>query len=226
MEIDLVVLWVDGNDTEYVKLLNKYKSMQDGNKIREGTISARFRNNDELKYLLRSVEKNAKFIRYIHLVTNGQIPKWLNINNPKIKLVTHSQIMPQNVLPTFNSSAIEVCTVNIPNLSDHFLFSNDDMYIVKPVSERFFFNKNGYPIVRFKPNYHPERNIEKCYDRRLKFTTEIFYSKFNKKMNFFEHHTMDAFYKPDAQKCIEFFKKEFDMVTSCRLLNQQRQYVH
>lgn len=216
MDIDLVVLWVDGNDSEHIKILNKYKNMQDENKIREGTISARFRNNDELKYLLRSVEKNAKFIRYVHLVTNGQIPKWLNINNPKIKLVTHSQIMPQNALPTFSSPAIEACIVNIPNLSDRFLYSNDDMYIVKTVSEKTFFNKNGYPIVRFKPNYHPEKKIEKCYDRILKFTSEIFYSKFNKKMNFFEHHNIDAFYKPDVLKCIELFKKEFDIVTNYR----------
>ncbi len=55
MDIDLVVLWVGGNDSEHIKILNKYKNMQDENKIREGTISARFRNNDELKYLLRSV---------------------------------------------------------------------------------------------------------------------------------------------------------------------------
>ena len=216
MDIDLVVLWVDGNDSEHIKMLNKYKNMQDVKVNSESTIPARFRSNDELRYMLRSVEKNAKFIRYIHLVTNGQVPKWLNVNNPKIKLVTHSQIIPQSVLPTFNSSAIEVCTVNIPDLSDHFLYSNDDMFIVKPVSENFFFNKNGYPVLRFIPNYHPEKEVEKCYDRSLKFTYEIFYSEFNKKMNFFEHHNMDAFYKPDVQKCIEIFKKEFDIVTSCR----------
>ena len=216
MDIDFVVLWVDGGDSEHIKIFNKYKNMQNGGNSHEGEISARFRDNDELKYLLRSVEKNAKFVRYIHLVTNGQIPKWLNTQNPKIKLVTHSQIMPQSALPTFNSAAIEACIANIPNLSDHFLYSNDDFYIAKPVSEKFFFNKKGYPISRLKPNYHPEKKVEKCYDTRLRFTSEIFYSKFNKRMNFFEHHNIDAFYKPDVLKCIEIFKKEFDMVANFR----------
>ena len=216
MDIDLVILWVDGNDSEHIKILNKYKNMQNTEITPEATITARFRNNDELKYLLRSVEKNAKFIRYIHLVTNGQIPKWLNTNNPKIKLVTHSQIMPQSALPTFSSPAIEACIVNIPDLSDHFLYSNDDFFIARPVSESFFFNKRGYPVVRLKTNYHPEKKAVKCYDTRQQFTSEIFFSKFNKKMNFFEHHNIDAFYKPDVLKCIEIFKKEFDAVTNYR----------
>ena len=94
------------------------------------------------------------------MVTNGQIPKWLNINNPKIKLVTHSQIMPQNALPTFSSPAIEACIVNIPNLSDRFLYSNDDMYIVKTVSEKTFFNKNGYPIVRLNQTIILKRRLK------------------------------------------------------------------
>ena len=216
MDIDLVVPWVDGNDIEHIKLKNKYKTLLEDKVNDESVIPARHRDNNELKYLFRSVEQNAKFIRYIFLVTNGQIPKWLNTNNPKIKLITHSQIMPKDSLPTFNSGAIEVCIANIPDLSDTFLYSNDDFFIAKPVTEKDFFTKEGYPIARLKQNYHPEKKDTKCYNTRLQFTSEVFYSKFNKRMNFFEHHNIDAFYKPDVLKCIEIFKNEVDTVKNCR----------
>lgn len=52
----------------------------------------RFADNEELKYSLRSVQKFAPWIRNIHIVTNGQIPAWLNLEHPKINLVTHRVI--------------------------------------------------------------------------------------------------------------------------------------
>lgn len=218
MDIDLVVLWVDGNDIEHIKLKNKYKEILGKKVNKEATIDARFKDNGELKYLLRSVEQNAKFIRNIFLVTNGQIPSWLNINNPKIKLINHKDIMPADALPTFNSAAIEACIVNIPNLSNCFIYANDDMFIAKPINEDFFFTKNGYPISRLKIDFNPnktEQNME-LYNTRLSFTKNIFFNKFHKKMNFFEHHNIDAFYKPDVLKCIEEFGEEFDKVVHCK----------
>jgi UDP-N-acetylglucosamine-lysosomal-enzyme len=45
--------------------------------------------NEELRYSLRSIEKYAPWVRHIYLVTNGQVPYWLNMTNPKITVVTH-----------------------------------------------------------------------------------------------------------------------------------------
>jgi UDP-N-acetylglucosamine-lysosomal-enzyme len=41
-------------------------------------------------------------------VTNGQIPYWLNLDHPRLTLVTHDQIFEDaGDLPTFSSPAIE-----------------------------------------------------------------------------------------------------------------------
>ena len=58
--------------------------------------------HDELLYSLRSVEQYAPWFRRIYIVTDGQVPVWLNLSHPKIRLVTHSEIF-ENVadLPTF-----------------------------------------------------------------------------------------------------------------------------
>lgn len=212
MNIDLVVLWVDGSDIEHIKQKNKYKALLGQEVTAEAKLAYRFRDNGELKYLLRSIEKNANFIRQIFLVTNGQRPKWLKLNNPKIKIINHNQIMPQTALPTFNSYAIEFCITNIPGLADTFLYANDDFIIAKPISENFFFNKKGYPVSRLKTVFYPEQNIENLdsYDKSIIFTLDLFKKKFNKKFYLMEHHNIDAFYKPDVLNCLKEFQDNFD----------------
>lgn len=104
----------------------------------------RFADNNELKYSLRSLEKFAPWVRNIFLVTNGQVPDWLNINHPKIKLVTHDQIFPnKSHLPTFSSPAIEVNLHRIEGLSQRFLYFNDDIFLAKSTLKEDFLTKNN-----------------------------------------------------------------------------------
>ena len=55
----------------------------------ENTRRNRFADNDELRYSLRSLERFAPWIRNVIIVTNGQIPNWLNVEHPQIRLVQH-----------------------------------------------------------------------------------------------------------------------------------------
>jgi UDP-N-acetylglucosamine-lysosomal-enzyme len=61
-------------------------------------------------------------------VTNGQIPNWLNLDNPRMTLVAHSDIFENAThLPTFSSPAIEAHLHKIPGLSQKFIYLNDDV---------------------------------------------------------------------------------------------------
>ena len=111
MKVDLVIPWVCESES-FQKERAKY---QTDNINEQATYEVRFKDNCELKYLLRSVETNASFINKIFLVTNGQIPDWLNLKHPKLQLINHKEIFPHDALPTFNTLAIEACIVNIPN---------------------------------------------------------------------------------------------------------------
>ena len=105
----------------------------------EVTEPERFRNNDELKYSLRSVEKYAPFFRKIFLVTNGQVPDWLDTSYEKLVLITHDQIFTnKSHLPTFNSNAIESHVHRIPGLAKNFILFNDDFFIGKKASVEDF----------------------------------------------------------------------------------------
>ena len=143
-KIDFVVLWVDPSDKKWQESRKKYaKQSNNANDIDND--NARYRDWDNFKYWFRGVEKFAPWVNKVHLVTNGQIPKWLNINHPKLNIVNHSDIMPKDALPTFNSNAIELCLHNIPGLSEQFVLFNDDVFITKKVKPTDFF-KNGKPV--------------------------------------------------------------------------------
>eukprot|EP00111_Clytia_hemisphaerica_P018309 TCONS_00054184-protein len=110
--------------------------------------SNRFADNDELKYSLRSVEKFVPWIRKIFIVTNGQIPSWLDLHHPRIQLVTHDDIFVNKThLPTFSSPAIEAHIHRIPGLSKKFIYMNDDVFFGAPVwPDDFFTHSKGHKI--------------------------------------------------------------------------------
>ncbi len=119
MKIDLVYLWCDGSDPKWLKK-KEYWQQKYGLVNAEAAYSCRFIQHDELKFSLRSVEMYMPWINHIFIVSDEQVPEWLDTDNPKISIVDHRDIIPEDALPTFNSNAIEACLCNIPGLSEHF----------------------------------------------------------------------------------------------------------
>lgn len=139
--IDFVLTWVDGNDPEWQKQMNYYKnqSMPEADRLSNNSGSNRFRDWDLLRYWFRGVEKNAPWVHKIHFVTCGQKPEWLNTEHPKLVLVDHKDFIPEKYLPTFNSSTIMMNLGRIPDLSEHFVNFNDDLFLIDRVKESDFF---------------------------------------------------------------------------------------
>ena len=110
--------------------------------------ASRFADNQELRYSLRSVEKFAPWVRQIFIVTNGQIPSWLNLDNPRIKIVTHAEIFTnKSHLPTFSSPAIESHLHKIPGLSKKFIYLNDDVMFGEEVwPDDFYTHAKGQKV--------------------------------------------------------------------------------
>ncbi|PSN30812.1 hypothetical protein C0J52_26045 [Blattella germanica] len=109
---------------------------------------SRFEDKEELRYSLRSLERYAPWVRHVYLVTNGQIPYWLDLENPRLTIITHEMIFPERShLPTFSSPAIESHLHRIPGLSKQFLYLNDDVMFGKEVwPDDFITNANGQKV--------------------------------------------------------------------------------
>ncbi len=207
--IDIVYLWCNSNDATWRakknQELKKYNKPLDN----DATNECRFINNDELIYSLRSLEKYAPWINNIFIVTDNQVPLQIDTTNPKIHIIDHTQILPESALPTFNATAIETALNNIPNLSEHFLFANDDMFFGRPVSKSFFFNDDGVPIFRFNKRRILNKPYRHLYGNMVSSAYSLVKKNIGKSFPYFPHHNIDAYRKSDIDECVEFFKDGF-----------------
>jgi len=138
MDIDVVILWVDGSDPAWLEEKAKYTAPAelDSNSVN------RYRDWGLLPYWFRAVERFMPWVRKIHFVTWGHVPGFLNLNAPKLNVVSHNQFIPAEYLPTFNSHTIEMNIHRIPGLADKFIYFNDDMFPLRPMHEKSFFQNN------------------------------------------------------------------------------------
>ncbi len=139
-KIDFVITWVDGSDPEWLTQKARYCPADQDN----GSTDNRYRDWGWLRYWFRGVEQYAPWVNRVFFVTNGQCPPWLNLDHPKLRFVRHSDYIPAEYLPTFNSNVIELFLNRIPDLSEHFVLFNDDMYLFAPVHPSDFF-RDGVP---------------------------------------------------------------------------------
>ena len=139
-DIDIVVMWVDGNDPEWLKEKVKY-SVDDN---ADGSVY-RYRDWGLLRYWFRGIDKFAPWVRKVHFVTWGHVPDWLDTANPKLNIVKHEDFIPKKYLPTFSANTIEDNIHRIKGLAEKFILFNDDFYLINETKPEDFF-KNGLPM--------------------------------------------------------------------------------
>ncbi len=143
--VDAVITWVDGNDINHAqKIVDCFSRM--GIEHHAAAIPTRFNQCGEIDCCIKSILRFAPWIRTLHIVTDDQTPSIIQqfAGTPyesKLKLVDHRDIFLgfEHFLPTFNSLAIESVLWRIKNLSDRFIYFNDDCSLVRPVVYDDFF---------------------------------------------------------------------------------------
>src|SRR5690606_13061595 len=82
----------------------------------------------------------------------------------------------KHFLPSFNSNVIEIYMHKIPGLTEHFVYFNDDFFIINNVGKERFF-KNGLPndIAAFRINLGTS-----LWSKNLKNNISIINQRFNK----------------------------------------------
>lgn len=145
--------WVDGAAPGFQETLAAAIGEGRDEYRRNAVLPRRFRDNGELRYSLRSLEAHAPWIRNVYLVTNGQVPDWLDLANSRLRLVRHDELFERpDQLPTFNSMAIESVLHRLPGISRLFLYFNDDVFLGRPLREMDLMTRNRVPrsfVVRY-----------------------------------------------------------------------------
>lgn len=178
--IDVVITWVNGNDPAHIK--KRTAALQDVGKISSSQLitghhKTRFIYNGELEWCVKSIRKFAPWVQNIYLVTDHQIPDFLNDQNRTkygVTIIDHTEVFRNYewALPTFNTRSIESVLWRIPDLSEKFIYFNDDFVITSPLKKEQFFI-NGKVVVRGRwrriTNYGKLRmQFQKTYSKIIK----------------------------------------------------------
>ncbi len=172
--IDAVIIWVDGSDPEWQRERAQFlpKSNTDNR-------TERYRDMGLLRYLFRGLETYAPWLRTVHFVTCGQKPAWLNTNAPKLHCISHTEYIPSEYLPTFNSNVIELNFHRIDSLSEQFIYFNDDMFLIDHIRpEDFFFRGLPKQSASFLPLYLDPTDT--VFSGTLAKNTEVLYRNFSR----------------------------------------------
>ena len=134
--IDIVIPWVNEKDPAWQEMKSEYE---------EGNYEAsniRFQCWDNLHLWFRSIEECMPWINRVFLITCGQVPSFLKLDNPRLRLVRHDKYIPDKYLPTFNSNTIEMNIHRINDLSENFVLFSDDVFPLAPIPEGYYFKND------------------------------------------------------------------------------------
>ena len=176
--IDIVIPFYNDYDEKWRNVLNKYM-VEENSDDRQVTGEERYRDWDCFKYWFRCVEKNCKWVNKVFLLvaSKTQVPKWLKTKNPKLRIVLHEEFIPKELLPTFNTFTIEVFINKIKDLSDNYVYCNDDFYFLNPTEKEMFFI-NDIPVFTDK-----KQKFEKFGAWWLESSDGTFYNILNNGMD-------------------------------------------
>ena len=140
-KIDAVITWVDGSEPNYkLKLEENLKNKK--------IINRQYTQANEIDFCVASIIKFAPFIRKIFIVTDKQKPKFSRIRHmvslEKIEIIDHEEIFRDNLdcMPSFNIRSIDALLFKIKNLSDKFIYFNDDMFLIRETNKKDWFKDN------------------------------------------------------------------------------------
>lgn len=215
--IDVVIPWL--NPTESWK--------KEYSKFCENEDPCRIRDLNTMRPTLRGILDNLKFVRYIWLIvfdeeqiTSANYPE---LENPKVRVVYHRDIIPAEFLPNFNSLLPAMYMYKIEDIADNIIFMNDDMIFNKPLSEDLYF-------VDDKPVHHPTLRNGKRHPNdkvlwgTILFSTQQLFNKITKKDNLVcDNWHMPVPISKDTLEYVHTYWEK-DLYNSCKNAKIRRSY--
>lgn len=202
-DVDFVFPFVDCSDIVWQKA---YKETRNKLNLPTKIKQERFRKWDNLKYVFRGIDRNMPWIRKIHMIVSNpeQVPQWVNQDTTHI--VLHKDIIPEEFLPTFNSSTIECFINKIPDLSDNFIYGNDDTFIINKSDKSDWF-EDGVPKIKMKSDSRLDTMFKRMEYREQKVLADYFGIKLlNPEQFIFKpEHTISPFNKKELDKILDIF---------------------
>ncbi|KAH6720826.1 hypothetical protein BKA61DRAFT_470183 [Leptodontidium sp. MPI-SDFR-AT-0119] len=197
-KIDFIYTWVNGSDSEFQETIYPYEvnstlNDEEGKWLESHRVN-RYRDWDELRYSIRSIEKYASSFRNkIQLLVNSvanpleaqtatvedpaeivgkQRPLWMKNDdetNDVVQILAQEDFFNEaekGCLPTFNSLTIENQIFNTKSETDRIFALSDDMLLGKPHAASDIYSPLFGPMMGFKSNSYNTVNPPTDLDAR------------------------------------------------------------
>lgn len=228
-DIDFVFPYLNNKDSVWVKQFKDFCILH-GDTERLKTINQeRFEDVGLLPILLECLDKNMPWIRKIHIIVSNkeQIPDY--IKNERVNVVLHKDIIPQKYLPTYNSTTIEMYLRRIPDLAEHFIYSNDDIFILNEMKPEDFFTEDGLIKLSYVTKKRDDGNqfAHVCYNNYREVMEDLGYPYDDR--NFVRpYHSVTPMIKSHCSECIEKLGSKIftNNITPFRNGRQHNQYIY
>ncbi|MBB6511092.1 hypothetical protein F4695_004490 [Rhizobium soli] len=214
-QVDAVFTWVDSSDPDWRASFELHSHTKVADKDR-------FDQSDELRYSIRAVEQFAPWIKNIFVFSNCAPPSWYSASG-KVSWVRHEEVIPSEYLPTFNSHSIETFLHHIPNLSENFIYFNDDFFISDFVSPQDFHTHYGQSVSRLEPYGAIQYLEEICaadqgeeWQYAALNGAKLIYERFGFRPRQIHRHAPYAFQKSVFQQLEQEFPDAFHSTRSAR----------
>lgn len=229
-DIDIVVPFVNNHDEVWVNNFIAF-CKENGYEERISEINKeRYDNYGLFDCWFDCVEKFMPWVRTIYLIlSNIEQVSSMKLSE-KVKIILHKDFIPAQYLPTFNSRTIEMFLWNIPDLSEYFIYSNDDIFPIKWLRKDQFFSNCGKVKIRIA-----KRGIQKdklqgflavCFNN-YKILSSMYNQNDVSEYFLMPTHSMTPMIKSHCKECFESLK---DYIASCiapfRQDNQVNQYIY
>lgn len=212
MKYDLVITWVNWSDKFFIKKLreagHRGESCSNGNFI-------------ELKYLLRSLEKNNVNPRKIFIIhsDNHDPPSYLNeVDN--LRFVKHSELVTDKKhLPFVQRQALWSYLHKIPDLTNLFFYMEDDYFILnRKIFDKLIDNYNNKTVFIddrfFSRNYKLNEYLGLWYQSMINARNLTLNSKSN--IYITDNHWIKLLDKSILNEIENKYKKNFEITRNLK----------
>lgn len=202
--IDVVYTFVDYEEKQFQNKIKKYKS--NFNLIRYQQFGEIYFSLHTLYFFMKKLINNIYIVSMNQKLDEKKLSLWVK---NKIIYINHTDIIPIEYLPTFNSITIESFLHKIPNLTNTFLYMNDDIFIGNFIQKSDIFNKNNVPNIFIQ--YLKKQSKRKVNEPWLNYylnSYDLFQSKFNIYCNIKPSHCGIIMRKDVCEKTWNLFETE------------------
>ncbi len=174
-KIDFLIAYVNNEDLVWRNTYISYCKKNNLNEKIVDLLGSRYGGINFIYDQIKLVNKNMPWVNKIYLLLSNKEQIIESLLPSNVVIVYHEQFIPYQFLPTFNSTTIEMFLWNIPNLSEYFIYANDDMLPIGKLEPSDFFSDGKIKIEWRKDEFFACSNVysHQCHNNCVSLTKKL-----------------------------------------------------